>query len=212
MSIQSLILLPDEHLVDKITTMHNKDGQYLAKLRDYYAEHRVLPSFGTIAKLVGLSTTSAVAAMVNRLKATGHIESSPDRRLRPGKRFFDRPLADPVCAGVPQPANDVLPEAFNIDAHLIDLPSRTVLLTVKGDSMADAGLLSRDIVVVKKGAPADVGDIVVAIVDQECTVKYLAKDETGFYLRPGNNAYPDIRLTESLELFCVVVGQFRKYK
>jgi len=72
--------------------------------------------------------------------------------------------------------------------------------------------LSRDIVVVKKGAPADVGDIVVAIVDQECTVKYLAKDETGFYLRPGNNAYPDIRLTESLELFGVVVGQFRKYK
>ena len=160
--------------------MNNRDDLYLAKLRDYYAEHHVLPSFGTVAKLVGLSTTSAVAAMVNRMKATGHLESGPDRRLRPGMKFFERPLADSVCAGLPQPANDVLPEGFNIDAHLVDIPSRTVLLTVKGDSMVDAGLLSGDIVVVKKGAPASVGDIVVAIVDRECTVKYLAKDEAGF--------------------------------
>lgn len=192
--------------------MYSRDDQYLAKLRDYYAQHRVLPSFGTVAKLLGLSTTSAVAAMVKRMKATGHLESAPDRRLRPGRRFFERPLADTVCAGLPQPANDVLPESFNIDAHLIDLPSRTVLLAVKGDSMADAGLLSGDIVIVKKGAPADVGDIVVAIVDRECTVKFLAKDGAGFYLRPGNSAYPEIRPTDSLELFGVVVGQFRKYK
>lgn len=191
--------------------MKNRDDQYLAKLRDYYSEHRVLPSFGLIAKLVGLRTTSAVAAMVNRMKVTEHLESGPDRRLQPGKRFFDRHLADSVCAGLPAPANDILPEGFNIDAHLIELPSRTVLLTVKGDSMVEAGLLAGDIVVVKKGAPANVGDIVVAIVDRQCTVKFLAKDEVGFYLRPGNRAYPDIRPTDSLELFGVVVGQFRKY-
>lgn len=192
--------------------MNNRDDVYLAKLRDYYAQHRVLPSFATIATLVGLRTTSAVAAMVSRMKATGHLESSPDRRLQPGKRFFERPLADYVCAGLPQPATDMLPEAFNIDSHLVDIPSRTVLLTVKGDSMIDAGLVAGDIVVVQKGAPASVGDIVVAIVDQECTVKYLAKDDAGFYLRPGNNAYKDIRPADSLELFGVVVGQFRKYK
>lgn len=192
--------------------MNNRDEQYLAKLRDYYAEHRVLPSFGTVAKLIGLRTTSAVAAMVNRMKATGHLESSPDRRLQPGKRFFERPLADSVCAGLTRPANDVLSELFSIDTHLVDHPSRTVLLTVRDDSMVHAGLLPEDVVVVKKGAPADVGDIVVAILDRECTVKYLAKDEAGFYLRPGNSAYPDIRPTDSLELFGVVVGQFRKYK
>jgi len=192
--------------------MNNRDDLYLAKLRDYYAEHRVLPSFGTIAKLLGLKTSSAVAAMANRMKATGHLESSPDRRLRPGKRFLERPLADSICAGLPQPANDVLPEGFIIDEHLIDTPSRTVLLTVRGDSMVDAGLLSGDIVVVKKGAPASIGDIVVAIVDRECTVKYLAKDQHGFYLRPGNKAYQEIRPKDSLELFGVVVGEFRKYK
>ena len=192
--------------------MNNRDDQYLAKLRDYYALHHVLPSFGTVAKLLGLKTTSAVAAMANRMKATGHLASSPDRRLQPGKRFFERTLADSVCAGLLQPANDVLPEVVSIDDHLIGIPSRTVLLTVKGDSMVDAGLLPGDVVIVEKGAPASVGDIVVAIVDRECTVKYLAKDEAGFYLHPGNKAYTDIRPADSLELFGVVVGQFRKYR
>jgi repressor LexA len=191
--------------------MNNRDDQYLAKLRGYYAEHRVLPSYGSVAKLVGLRTTSAVAAMVNRMKATGHLESAPDRRLQPGKRFFERPLADPVYAGLPQPSNAVLPDGLNIDAHLIDTPSRTVLLAVKDDSMVDAGLLPGDVVVVKKGAPASAGDIVVAVVDQEYTIRFLAKDEQGFYLRPGNSAYQDIRPTDSLELLGVVVGAFRKY-
>jgi SOS-response transcriptional repressor LexA len=191
--------------------MNNRDDQYLAKLRDYYAEHRVLPSYGSVAKLIGLRTTSAVAAMVNRMKATGHLESSPDRRLQPGNRFFERALADPANAGLPQLTNDALPEGFNIDAHLIDTPSRTVLLAVTDDSMVDAGLLPGDIVIVKKGAPASAGDIVVAIVDREYTIRFLAKDDQGFYLKPGNISCQDIRPTDSLELFGVVVGAFRKY-
>ena len=51
----------------------------------------------------------------------------------------------------------------------------------------------------------------VAIVDRECTVKYLTKDDEGFYLKPGNKVYQDIRPKDSLELFGVVVGEFRTY-
>jgi SOS-response transcriptional repressor LexA len=57
-----------------------------------------------------------------------------------------------------------------------------------------------------------VGDIVVAIVDREYTVKYLAKDEAGFYLKPGNKEFSNISPTDSLELFGVVIGMFRKFK
>lgn len=191
--------------------MLNRDDEYLAKLRDYYAEHRVLPSFAGVAKLVGLKSTSAVSAMVVRMKSAGLLESSPDRRLQPGKRFFEREVLDSVPAGSPQPANDVLPDAFNIDEFLISNPSRTVLLKVKGDSMVDAGLLPGDTVIVKKDSPASVGDVVVAVVDREYTVKYLAKDKTGFYLKPGNKAYQNIRAKDDLQLFGVVVGSFRKY-
>lgn len=194
--------------------MLNRDDEHLAKLRDYYVEHRVLPPYAAVAKLVGMRSTSAVAAMVERMKVSCHLDSSPDRRLQPGKRFFERSVLDTVTAGLVYPVNDdVLPVAFNIDEYLIASPSRTLLLRVKNDSMADAGLLLDDIVIVKKDAPANSGDIVVAIVDREFTVKYLAKDKAGFYLKPGNKAkgYSNIRPKDHLQVFGLVVGSFRKY-
>lgn len=191
--------------------MLNRDHEYLAKLQDYYAQHRVLPSFSGIAKLVGLKTTSAVSTFVRRMKQVGYLDSTPDRRLQPGKRFFERETVDSIRAGLPQPANDVRNEVFSIDELLIEAPSRTVLLSVKGDSMVEAGLMPGDTVIVKKGAPANVGDIVVAIVDNEFTVKYLARNKNTFYLKPGNKAYPSIRANDHLELFGLVVGAFRKY-
>lgn len=191
--------------------MKNRDLEYLAKLRDYYVAHRVLPSFSGIADLVGLGTTSAVSTFVKRMKAVGYLDSAPDRRLQPGKRFFEREIVDVVRAGQPEPANDTLPQTLEIDAYLIDNPSRTILLSVKGDSMVDAGLMPGDLLVVKRNAPADVGNIVVALVDGEPTVKYLEKDQEGFYLRPGNASYPVIRPRSDLELIGVVAGSFRKY-
>lgn len=191
--------------------MKNRDQEHLDKLRDYYAEHRVLPSFSVIAKLIGLKTTSAVSVMVDRMKAAGYLQAAPDRRLQPGRLFFEREVLDSVQAGLPQPANDPGIEGLNIDSHLIANPSRTVLLAVKGDSMVEAGLMPGDTVVVKKGAPGNVGDIVVAIVDSEYTVKYLAQDKRGFFLKPGNKAYPVIRAKDHLEIFGLVVGSFRKY-
>lgn len=191
--------------------MLNRDTEYLGKLQDYYAQHRVLPSFTSVAKLVGLKSTSAVAAMVNRMKAAGLLDQAPDRRLQPGKRFFEREIADSVRAGLPQPANDAIGRVVSVDEHLIKSPSRTVMLSIKGDSMVDAGLMPDDTVIVEKNAPAKPGDIVVAIVDNEFTVKYLAHDKKGFYLKPGNKEYPIIRAQDSLELFGRVVGLFRKY-
>ena len=65
--------------------------------------------------------------------------------------------------------------------------------------------------VVDRGAPARVGDIVVAIVDNQFTVKYLAQDGRGFFLKPGNIAYPPIRPEGQLEIYGVVTGSFRRY-
>jgi SOS-response transcriptional repressor LexA len=84
-------------------------------------------------------------------------------------------------------------------------------VTVKGDSMNGAGIQAGDTVVVEKRATAKVGDIVIAIVENEFTLKYLDKEKDKFVLRPANLAYPVIRPKGSLEIFGVVVGQFRKY-
>ena len=188
------------------------DGQYLAKLRDYYTRHRVLPSYSRIGSLVGLSSKASVAQMVQRLKGEGFLESSPDRRLKPGPRFFERPFASSkVAAGLPSAVADDLQDDVAIDQELVRHPSRTVLVTVKGDSMIDAGLLPGDKLVVERRHTAAEGDIVVAIVDNESTIKRLVKERGRFILKPENKAYPVLRPKE-LEIFGVVVGRFRKYR
>lgn len=191
--------------------MQNRDTEYLGKLRDYYAQHRVLPSFTSVAKLVGLKSTSAVAAMVKRMTSAGFLDQAPDRRLQPGKRFFEREIADSVRAGTPQPANDVLSDVVSVDEYLIKSPSRTVMLTVKGDSMIDAGLLPGDTVIVEKSSPYKPGDIVVAQVNREYTVKRFGHDKKGFYLKPENKDYPTIYPKGDWEVFGKVVGCYRKY-
>ena len=136
------------------------DGQYLGRLQDYYAKHRVLPSYARIGTLVGLNSKASVAEMVLRLKGEGFLQSTPDKRLKPGKRFFERPVAESVRAGMPSPAADIAAETLAIDAHLVANPSKTLLIKVKGDSMIDAGILDGDTVVVEKRASANIGDIV----------------------------------------------------
>jgi repressor LexA len=188
------------------------DGQHLAAVRDYYTRHGVLPSYASVGKLVGMSSKASVAELVGRLKGNGFLESSPDRRLKPGPRFFERPLAHSVRAGAPSPATDAHPDSLSIDRHLIPHPSRTVLITVKGDSMSGAGICDGDVVIVEKRTTANIGDIVVAIVDNEFTIKRLDREKGRIVLRPENRAFPLIRPKGDLEIFGVVAAQFRKYR
>ena len=187
------------------------DRSYLAMLQDYYSRHRALPSYASIGQLLGLKSKSSVAAMVARLKLQGLLESTPDRRLAPTSRFFARPLAlSPVQAGEPNPVDDGNADALTIDDYLIERPSSTVLIRVKGDSMIDAGIFEGDLVVVEKRPSAQKGDIVVAIVDNQFTLKRLDLESGRFVLRAENKAYPVIRPEGTLEVFGVMVGLVRK--
>ncbi len=188
------------------------DASYLAKLQDYYADHSVLPPYSTIMMLLGFKSKSPVAALIARLKLLGFLESTPEKRLKPGKRFFERPIFDSVRAGAPSPAGDSRYDTLTIDEYLVSHPSSTVLVTVKGDSMIDAGIMPGDTVVVEKRGQANVGDMVIAIVDNEFTLKTLGKEKGRFVLIPANPAYPIIRPQNDLEIFGIVVGQFRKYQ
>jgi repressor LexA len=189
----------------------SNDRSYLTALQDYYARHRALPSYASIGGLLGLRSKSSVAALVARLKLAGFLESTPDRRLAPTRRFFERPLAEsPVHAGLPNPVEDTPTDALTIDDYLIERPSQTVLVRVKGDSMQDAGILDGDLAVVEKRNTARRGEIVIAIVDNQFTLKRLDTERGRFVLRPENKAYPVIRPEGTLEIFGVMVGLVRK--
>jgi repressor LexA len=189
----------------------SNDRSYLGSLQDYYAQHRALPSYASIGSLLGLKSKSSVAALVARLKLAGFIESTPDRRLAPTKRFFARPLASSaVRAGLPQPVEDDTAEALTLDDFLVPNPSSTIYIRVKGDSMMDAGIFEGDLVIVEKRPMAKKGDIVVAIVDDEFTLKRLDIEDGKFILRAENKAYAPIRPEGNLEIFGVMVGLARK--
>ena len=187
------------------------DPAYLEKLQDYYAEHKVIPSYSVLATLWGISAKSWVSECVKRFEEGGYLDWTPDKQLKPGSRFFERRLSDePVQAGLPNPAIADGYDLITIDDYLIRVPSKTSLVRVKGESMIDAGIHDGDLIVVEQQPNANVGEIVVAIVDNEFTVKYLDREKAGFVLKPANKAFPVIRPKGRLEIFGVMAGLVRR--
>ena len=189
------------------------DHEHLATLQGYYAEHRVLPSYARLMSLLGFASKSAVKKVLERLEGGGMLERTPDGDWAPSERFFDRAIAtQPVPAGTPISADSDVHEQITIDRFLIQQPAKTVLIRVKGDSMVDAGIHDGDLAVVERKTEATQGDIVVAVVDDQFTLKTLARDKDGYHLLPANPNYPVIRPNGKLEIFGVLVGLVRKYQ
>ena len=187
------------------------DPAYLEKLQDYYAEHKVIPSYSVLAALWGISAKSWVSECVKRFEEAGYLDWTPDNQLKPGRRFFERRVAHaPVQAGLPNPAISDGYDLITIDDYLVKIPSKTALVRVKGDSMVDAGIHEGDLLVVEQQPNANVGEIVVAIVDNEFTVKYLERERGGYVLKPANKAYPVIRPRGRLEIYGVMAGLVRR--
>ena len=196
-----------------IMSEFEKDLDYLGRLQDYYADNRCLPSYARLMTLLGFASKSAVSKLLTRLQLQGLLTRTRDGDWAPTDRFFERSLSSqPVPAGMPVAARDVGSDSFAIDHYLIDNPSQTILVPVKGDSMIDAGIQPGDIAIVEKRPSANTGDIVVAIVDSEFTLKTLGKEAGKYVLKPANPAYPIIRPQGQLEIFGVLVGLVRKYR
>lgn len=193
--------------------INSKDVEYLARLQDYYVEWKSIPSYAALCEVFGIASKSWVKAILMRLSEAGFIERTPDGVWVPTKQFFARPLAESsVQAGMPVAVNATQGDYLVIDEMLIETPSKTTLIPVKGDSMIEAGIHEGDIAVVEKRMTANVGDIVVAIVDNDFTLKTLDREAGEYILRPANLAYPVIRPRGSLEIFGVLVGLVRKYR
>jgi len=189
-----------------------QDETYLGRLRTYWKRHNAFPPMVKLCEVVGLSSTSSVFALVGRLVDAGYLERT-EGRIAPTKKFFARPLLGPVRAGQAQPASQEEVELVTVDDYLIDEPARTSMHRVRGDSMRDAGIQDGDLLAVEHNCPTKPGDIVVAYVDNELTVKTLRMDERGsFYLEAANPAYAPIHPRTSLEVLGIVIGLVRRFR
>lgn len=122
-----------------------------------------------------------------------------------------------VAAGFPSPADDHVEKRLDISEFMIDHAASTFFVTIKGDSMIDVGLLPGDKVVVDRSKTPSIGDIVLAVVDREFTIKILDHGANKMpRLMPANStgAYRPIyiRPDTQFEIFGVVIGSFRRFK
>ncbi len=116
-----------------------------------------------------------------------------------------------IEAGFPSPAEEELSDVMNFDEYLTPNKESSYILKVKGDSMIGAGILEGDMVVVERRQTYKPGQIVIASVDGEYTIKYLKKQNNNYYLEPANAAYKPIYPKGEMVIEAVVVAVVRKY-
>ena len=122
-------------------------------------------------------------------------------------------LTDSVSAGFPSPADDHIEENIDLNQHLISNPFSTFFLRVKGDSMINAGIKDKDLIIVDKSLTARPGNIIIAMIDGEFTMKRLSIKNNELYLKAENHNYPDFRFKNHIDvqIWGVVIYSIHSY-
>ena len=129
------------------------------------------------------------------------------------KKFKIPLLTDSVSAGFPSPADDYTEENIDLNEHLISNPFSTFFLRVKGDSMINAGIKDKDLIIVDKSLTARPGNIIIAMIDGEFTIKRLSIKNNELYLKSENHNYPDFRFKNHIDvqIWGVVIYSIHSY-
>jgi repressor LexA len=177
----------------------------------FFRENRRMPTYAEMLNLLGVRSKSVVHFWVNKLLAKGLLEKDSRGFLKPLRRSLALPMVGEVAAGFPSPAEEELRDIISFDEYLITRPESSFLLKVSGDSMAGEGIMEGDLVIVERGRDPRNGDIVVAEVDGEWTIKYFRKEGKDVVLEAANPKYKPIRPKSELRLGGVVTAVIRKY-
>src|SRR3989338_3066052 len=185
--------------------------EYREQLAKFYRQHKRMPSFSELMELWDYKTKSAVHYRLEKLAEAGIVGKDDTGRLIPRSLESGTKLLGLVEAGFPSPAEEELLDVMDFDECLTPNKESSYILKVKGDSMIDAGIREGDMVVAERRAVYKQGQIVIAQVDGEYTMKYLRKKGKDFYLEPANRKYQPIYPTESFKVEAVVTAVVRKY-
>lgn len=190
------------------------------KIYEYLLERSqktaVPPSVREIGAAVGLRSTSSVQANLNALEDAGYISRDPllKRSIRlnikeEAKQITEVPLVGTVTAGTPILAVEQV-EGYIPYGGSVSSDKSLFALRVKGESMINAGILDGDIIVAEQTPEARNGDKVVALIDDEATVKTFYREEDHFRLQPEND-YMDPIICDELVILGRVVAVMRYY-
>ncbi len=184
---------------------------YKNKLVSFYEKHRRMPGYQEIMAFTGFRSKNAVFKFIGKLVEDGVVRKDRRGRLSPGAIGGSVRLLGLVEAGFPSPAEEELLDVIDFDEYLTPNKESSYILKVKGDSMIDAGIQPGDMVIVERKAVYKSGQIVIASIDGEYTMKYLRKVGDKYHLEPANKKYKPIYPKESFSIEAVVTAVVRKY-
>ena len=171
----------------------------LSVIRAFTAERGYPPSVREIGERVGLSSSSTIHAHLKALERRGMISRDPTkpRAMRsagpsPAHDTVVMPILGRVAAGVPITAQEDVEGEFALSAAFVPRSSDAFMLRVQGDSMVDAAILDGDLILVRPQRSAENGEIVVAMLDGEATVKRFYRESGRVRLQPENRAMAPI--------------------
>ena len=184
----------------------------IRRLRQFWRLERRAPTYAEMLDLFDYKSKNAVFGLLRKLEEAGYVAKDSNGRIALLNKLTGTVrILGSIAAGFPTQEEEQETDAITLDEYLVKNLDRTYMLTVRGDSMIDAGIMPGDIVLVEKGPKPNQNDIVVARVDEEWTLKYYVRDNAGVRLEPANPKYKFIRPLRSLQTGGVVRAAIRKY-
>lgn len=179
--------------------LSNKQQDIFDYIKNVIAERGVAPSVREIGSAIGLKSTSSVQYQLDALENKGYIirDANLKRTIRISNNGVTPsyiPLVGTVTAGMPILAQQSIEDYIPVPTK--SAGKELFALRIKGDSMINAGIFDGDIVVIEQTPTADNGDIVVALIENEATVKRFYKENGHFRLQPENDSYAPIIVDE----------------
>ncbi|ADQ06961.1 transcriptional repressor, LexA family [Caldicellulosiruptor acetigenus I77R1B] len=194
-----------------------KQEEILEFIKKRIKEKGYPPAVREICEATGLKSTSTVHGHLTRLEKKGYIRRDPskpraieivDDEFYVHRNVVQLPLVGKVTAGEPILAVENIEETMTLPYDLVGTED-AFLLRVRGDSMIEAGIFDNDIIIVRRQNVAENGDIVVALIDDEATVKRFYKEHDHIRLQPENKAMEPI-IVKDVKILGKVIGLIRR--
>lgn len=195
-----------------------KQSEIYKFLKTYTENKGYPPSVREICEAVDLKSTSTVHGHLKRLEKKGFIKRDPTKpraleivELNASKReMINIPIVGKVTAGTPILATENIEDSFPIPLEYIKHDRELFILRVSGESMIDAGINDGDLAIIEQCTTALNGDIIVALIENEATIKRFFKEENHIRLQPENKTMNPI-LVNDCTILGKLVGLFRAY-
>jgi len=181
------------------------------KITAFFRDQGRMPTYSEIAEIIGVRSKSVVHFWVAKLLSAGILQKDAKGFLFLRRNPRALKLAGEVCAGFPSPAEEELRDIISFDEYLIRNPETSFLLSVTGDSMIEAGIKEKDLVIVEKNKEPQNGDIILAEVDGNWTMKYFRRRGKMVTLEAANTKYSPIIPRADLRIAGVITAVVRKY-